>query len=103
MIDEVTTAGDRTKLLKGYRWPKDRFGEEIDVGDHLLYINYSYNANIHYGRVTKIGKTGKVHTTNFPLKDGDAVVETIIKDNSVAIKLSPGMQGQMMLDKLSRT
>lgn len=92
----------RHKLIGGHRWPKDRHGDEIDVGDFLMFVNWCANyPNASLGRVIKIGKTGKVHVQLIKLHPREEVREIEIK-HSTATRLGPAVMNGFMLEKLSR-
>ena len=99
MSEEVTP--ERTKLLKGHKWPKDRYGDEIDVGDFLMCVRwYSYPEAV-LAKVTRIGKTGKVHVVTTKVHPKDSIHEFEIKECRFATRLSKNMINAMTLDKLA--
>lgn len=98
----VVPALERTKLLKGKRWPKDRYGDEIDVGDYLMFVNWSSYPTAAVGKVVKVGKTGKVHVEIVKLHPRDDVREVEIKECTTTSRLSQQVVNSFMLEKLSR-
>ena len=91
---------ERIKLLRGHRWPKDRHGSELDVDDLILFINYSHYAIPAFGRVIRVGRTGKVHVETIRVLPGDEVREIEIKCGT-ATKLSENMIRAITLEKLA--
>lgn len=92
----------RTKLLKGHRWPKDRYNDEIDVGDYLMFVSWTGYPTAALGRVTKIGKTGKVHVQTVKIHAKDQVSDIEVKECRSTTKLSQNMVNALTLDKLAR-
>lgn len=101
MTEEVAPP-ERTKLLKGKRWPKDRYGDEIDVGDFLMFVNWSYYPTAAVGKVVRVGKTGKVHVEIIKLHPKDEAREVEIKECTSTSRLSKQVVSSFMLEKLSR-
>jgi hypothetical protein len=99
MEQEVTL--ERTKLLKGHRWPKDCYGDEIDVGDFLMCVIWNGYPTASVGRVTKIGRTGKVTVETVKTHPRDKVCEQEIKEIRYATKLSQNVMKAFLFDKLS--
>lgn len=96
------TAPERTKLMKGSRWPKDRYGDEIDVGDYLMFVNWCANyPTAALGKVCRIGKTGKVHVQLVKLHPKDEAREIEIK-TSTSSRLSKAIVSSFMMEKLAR-
>lgn len=100
MTDEATP--ERTKLLRGKRWPKDRNGQEIDVGDFLLFVYWGGYPTASIGQVIKVGKTGKVTARIVKLGNRDDGSEQEIKECTTTTKLSQNMISALTLDKLAR-
>jgi hypothetical protein len=98
--EEVTP--QRTQLLKGSRWPKDRNGQELDVGDYLLFVYWGGYPTASIGQVIRIGKTGKVTARIVKTGSRDDGSEQEIKECSMTTKLSRNMINALMLDKLAR-
>jgi hypothetical protein len=93
---------ERIKLMRGSRWPKDRHGDEIDVGDYLMFVNWSTYPMAALGKVIRIGKTGKVHVEAVKLHPRDEVREIEIKSANTSYRLSNATVSSFMMDKLSR-
>lgn len=100
MTQDVTQ--ERTKLLKGKRWPKDRNGQELDVGDYLLFVYWGGYPTASIGQVIKVGKTGKVTARIVKTGSRDDGSEQEIKECGTTTKLSGNMINALMLDKLAR-
>ncbi len=101
-MTETSDTPERIKLARGKRWPKDQYGDEIDIGDFLLFVRWTGYPTASVGRVNRIGKTGKVHVdvVKLHVKDRDATVE--IKECSTTTKLSKNVISALTLDKLAR-
>lgn len=88
---------------------KDRFGNNVTVGDFISYILYHQGGGgmggIFYGHVTKIGKTGKVEARSIKLTPSCKVIENTIKDNNGIIKMPASVEkawiDYVMVSKLS--
>lgn len=99
-MDEVSPV--RHKLIGGSRWPKDRHGDEIDVGDYLMFVNWCANyPTAALGKVCRIGKTGKVHVQLVKLHPKDQVREIEIK-TSTCSRLGQAVVNSFMMEKLAR-
>lgn len=98
----IPEAPERTKLLKGYRWPKDQYGEELDVGDYVLFVYYMSGGVACIGKIIKVSKSGKV-TAQIIGTNGrnDGSIQEI-KESRDTTKLSQNMINALMLDKLAR-
>lgn len=96
------TAPERTKLLKGKRWPKDRYGDEIDVGDFLMFVNWSGYPMAALGKVVRIGKTGKVHVEVVKIHPRETVREVEIKECTTTYRLGKQVVNSFMMEKLAR-
>ena len=87
----------------------DRYDNEIKVDDFISYVLFhegaGSGANIFYGYVTKIGKTGKIDARSIKLHPDDAVVEKTIKDNACIIKMPTSVEkawkDHLMMAKLA--
>ena len=92
----------RTKLLKGKRWPKDRYGDEIDVGDFLMFVNWYGYPMAALGKVIRIGKTGKVHVEVVKIHPRETVREVEIKECTTTYRLDKAIVSAFMMAKLAR-
>lgn len=99
MTEEVV---ERTQLLKGKRWPKDRNGQELDVGDYLLFVYWGGYPTASIGQVIRVGKTGKVTARIVKTGSRDDNSEQEIKECTTTTKLSRNMINALMLDKLAK-
>lgn len=103
MTDLLETEGPvRTKLMRGKRWPKDRYGDEIDVGDYLMFVHWYGYPTAAIGCVIKIGKTGKVHVQTMKVHPMDKIADVEVKECTSTTKLSQNMINALTLDKLAR-
>lgn len=95
-------APERTKLLKGKRWPKDRYGDELDVEDFVVFTDYRGYPRPAFGKVCRVGKTGKVHVRTIKLHPKDTIAEIEVKECTSITKLSQNVANALMMDKLAR-
>lgn len=93
---------ERITLLKGKRWPKDRFGDEIDVGDYLMFVLWSGYPTAAFGKVSKIDRGGNVFVERIKIHPKDHADEVKVKECQYTTKLSQVMISAMTLDKLAR-
>lgn len=100
--DTDSPKSERITLLKGKRWPKDRYGEEIDVGDYLMFVHWWGYPTAAIGRVTNIDRGGKVHVETIRIHEKDKVAEVKVKECTSTTKLSRNMINALSLDKLAR-
>lgn len=94
-------APERIKLLKGHKWPKDRYGGEIDVDDYVMCVIWGGYPTARLARVTRIGKTGKVTVKAIKTHPRDDTTEQEVKECRYMTKLSQNMVNAMTLDKLA--
>lgn len=92
---------ERIKLLKGKRWPKDRYGDEIDVGDYLMCVIWGGYPVARMARVTNINRGGKVTVQCVKTHPKDDASEQVIKEIGFVTKLSKNIVNAMMMDKLT--
>lgn len=92
---------ERIKLLRGHKWPKDRYGDEIDVGDYVMFVHWGGYPMAMLGRVSRIGKTGKVTVKTMKTHPKDVVAEQEVKECRYIARLSQNMVNAMTLDKLA--
>ena len=100
--DEEIEGPSRTKLLKGKRWPKDRHGDEIDVDDFLMFVDWNYYPSAAVGKVTKIDRGGKVFVETIKIHPKDRVHEVKVKECTSTTKLSKNVINALTMDKLAR-
>lgn len=82
-------------------WPCDRYRQEIHVGDYLLFTDYRYYPRPAFGRVIRLGKTGKVHVEIVKTHASDEVAQIEIKECQHMMKISQNMINAITMDKLS--
>ena len=92
---------ERIKLSPGNRWPKDRLGNEIDVGDYLLAVKWESYPEATIAKVVRIGKTGKVHAETLCLYPTDKPYAFTVSSCKNVTRLSQNMINAITLDKLS--
>lgn len=100
MTEEV--APERTKLLKGKKWPKDRYGDEIDVGDFLMFVHWGGYPIARVGKVTKIDRGGNVFVETVKTHTNDSIAAVKVKECKTTSKLSKNVMSALLLDKLAR-
>lgn len=99
---EVETKPERTKLVRGKRWPKDRYGDEIDVGDYLMFVHWYGYPTAALGKVIRIGKTGKVHVEVVKIHPRETAREVEIKECTTTYRLGKSIVNAFMMEKLAR-
>jgi len=89
----------RTSLNATYRWPKDTFGNEVDVGNLILFVCYQYGAEAAIGQITRVTKTGVPVVQTVKLHAKDSQITCMVRNSFT--KLSDAMVDALILDKLS--
>jgi hypothetical protein len=100
-VDPESTV-ERIKLLGNKRWPKDRYGDEIDIGDYLMFVHWNGYPSAALGHVVRIDRGGKVHVETLTIHAKDSGHEVKIKEPSHTTKLSKNVVNALTLDKLAR-
>jgi hypothetical protein len=101
-MTEESDKPERIQLSKGHRWPKDRHGDEIDIGDFLMFVHWAGYPTASVGKVTRIGKTGKVHVRVVKIHTKDREDDVEIKECKSTTKLSKNVISALTVDKLAR-
>ena len=94
-------APERIKLLRGKRWPTDRYGDEIDVGDYVMCVIWGGYPTARLARVKHINRGGKVKVQAIKTHPRDDTTEQEVKECRYMTKLSQNMVTAMTLDKLA--
>jgi hypothetical protein len=98
----MTDTPERIKLLKSYRWPTDQYGQELDIGDYVMFIYYASMPMACIGRIIKVSRSGKITAQIIKTGSRNDSSEQEIKECRTVSKLSGNMVNALMLDKLAR-
>ncbi len=90
---------------------KDRFNNDVKIGDFISYILYHQGGGsmggIFYGHVTNIGKTGKVTAKSIKISTKCRVIENTVTDVGSIIKMPESVEkawlNHVLINKLSES